>query len=216
MAEDCRLRPFRLAAAADDVDGVVAVWNQSLEGHHGFFPLSAAILQARVLSVSRFRPERFLVATVAGEIVGFLHCDEVRESSYEPAAVVEALGVMPNYRRRGIAHALLAAALAMFKDRDLAFIDGGGAWPYSPFYATLIDGSERSGLFQDNAAALRLFARHGFRTARESIVMRRDLRTPLPEVALPQQMKPVEVRRETPCCWLDFVFRGWRLVEHDL
>jgi len=216
MAEDCRLRHFRLTASAGDAAGVAALWNQAFAGHHGFFPISADLLWRRVIALARFKPERFLVATIAGEIVGFLHHDEVREASYTPAAVIEAFGVAPPYRRRGIGSALLAAALADIKEGDLAFIDGGGAWPYSPFYATLIDGSERSGLFQNNTAALRLLARQGFAPDRESIVMRRDLHDDIPAATIPSMLKAVEMVREGNSCWLDFVFRGWRLTDHDL
>lgn len=209
MEVDCTLRPYR--PDSEDREAVVALWNRGATETHGFFPLDSALFATRIEGVARFRPERLLLATHAGAVVGMLHYDVVAEPYYASAGTVEAVCVDPAYRRRGIGRALLEAALSALRAERLAFVDGGGGWPYSPFYTTLIDGSERSGPWLHDRAALALFEGAGFRRDRESIVMRHDLQ------ALPPVEPELRIHygsRSKERTWLDFVFRGWALYDH--
>lgn len=210
---DCSIRPFRPGFFSDDLDAWVYLWNTSATETHGFFPLSAATFRSRMLAEARFRPERLLLATIAGEAVGFLHFDIVDEPPYEPAGVIEAVAVTPRLRRAGIASALLHAALQPLDREGPPLIDALGCWPYSPFYTTLIDGSERSGPWEDDEGMIRLFDRAGFGIAERSRMMRLDLHTLPTPPDLPPWVQLERHPRSSGQTWLDFVFRGWTLVE---
>lgn len=216
---DCQIRPFRCGALSHDLEAMVTLWNRAACAAHGFYPLTLESYAQRVVNDIRFQAEGLLLATLAGEVVAALHLDVVRELPYDPCGVVEIVLVAPDHRRRGIGSALLNAALYCLRSQNVPFIDGLGCWPYSPFYATLIDGSERSGAFLSDPAMLRLFEAQEFRRGRESLVMRLDLSAALP--ALDEERRRLRQRstffraaREEKRSWLDFVFRGWRLFDH--
>lgn len=215
------IAPFRKGLWGADTDRLVAFWNRSASDLHGFFPLDRSAFAERIVRSPRFRPERLLLARNGGEIAGLVHFDTVRETPYPHAGVVAMLLVAPEYRNRGLGGALLGAALDALNGEGVPMIDGFGSWPYSPFYATLIDGSERSGVSLGCAGLLRVFEKAGFERARESLVMRCDLTAPSPpppdslrgrDGSLRAQKTP---RRECTT-WLDYVFRGWRLFDYAL
>lgn len=214
---------MRIVTAADlgidSAAGALAdLWNVSAPGAYGFFPLTADRIAARILREKRFHPKRLLFAREGAAAVGFLHWDVVNEPYYAPAAAVEAFGVRPEARRRGIGTALLTRALHEIDREPVRFVDAGGTFPYTPFYSTLIDGSERSGPFLEDVAVLRLLEGKGFHRERESLVMTRDLRTDLP--APPDPEADGAVLTTTPragkLTWLDYVFRGWDLLDRIL
>ncbi len=215
------LSTFRSGLFAHDAQRIVELWNRAAQDLHGFFPLTRSLFVRRIVRAACFRPEHLLVARVGPRIVGMLHRHTVEEPYYTPAGVVEMVLVDPDFRRQGLADALLAETLACFVAEGVSLVDGFGSWPYSPFYATLIDGSERSGVFLDCKGLLRLFLKHGFRRTRESLLMRCSLADNLPP--LPERLAPHLAKtnvhwtcRQSPDTWLDFVFRGWRLYEHAL
>lgn len=211
-----RIAPFRVSLLHDDTPAVVALWNRAAAGAYGFFPLDERLFRRRIVQAARFDPARLLLAWEGTRLRGFLHCDVVREPYYEPAGVIEAVGVDPEMRGRGIGGALLDRALETLAATRPAVVDGGGAFPYCPFYATLVDGSERSGPRRDDEAFCRLFRSRGFVDHRESVVMENLLDAlPEPDPGLAGARLTRE-RRGRRHSWLDFVFRGWTLWSYAL
>lgn len=198
-----------------EADALTDLWNASACNAHGFYPLGRDIFIQRVLTAKRYDPERLLVAQADGRIVGIAHSDIVREPFYEPLASVEALLVHPDYRHRGIGTALLTASLESLRHSRVPGVDALGCWPYSSFYCTLIDGSERSGIFSDDTAMLKLFHRAGFSPHRESIVMRLDLTEEAPREIRSDNGRFIIRKRSPGETWLDYVFRGWDLYDHQ-
>ncbi len=172
------------------------------------------------MNCKRFKPAGLLLARDHNRVVGMLHMDTVRNPYFDHAGVVEMICVDPEYRGRRVATNLLRRAMRIFREQGGIMLDGFGSWPYSPFYTTLIDGSERSGVFLQNPGMLRLFEQAGFKRSRESLVMRVSLGD-LPALTDNRQKTARQLvlqhrRREYKDDWLDFVFRGWHMQEHCL
>ena len=155
---------------ADYLPALTELWNAAAGDCYGFHPLTADILRRHVLEFSAFSPEKLLVASSQGTIVGMVHYDVVNMVPYYPrAGVIAALLVRPDWRGRGCGQALLREALARLSAGGETLVDALGAWPYSSYYVGLIDGSERAGIDCADAAALRIFSKAGFLRGRRAL-----------------------------------------------
>jgi len=97
---------FRLrAASAADLDGLLQLWQEAAENHSR--PLDT---RAAVLALLERDPEAVILAALDGELIGSVIAgwDGWRYHLYR-------LAVRPDWRRRGVATALLDAAEARFK-----------------------------------------------------------------------------------------------------
>jgi ribosomal protein S18 acetylase RimI-like enzyme len=203
-----RQRPQLPAILAD-------LWNRSYVGAHGFFPLNGNVFEQAIWGNPRFREENLLLLEVSGVPAGFVHCDYLTGFNFPATGVVEALAVAPEFRRKGLGRTLLEAAVARLKRQGARVLDFGGSWPYTPFYSTLIDGSERSGIFANNLAALALCEKFGFRPEEKSFVMRLNPAL-VTKFTLPPGCYISRKERINRDSWLDFAFRRWRLFDHTL
>ncbi len=209
---------IQISAPTPDILGEIArLWNGNATARHDFFPWSAALL-ARLLVPAGNPTGRFLTAhhRPSNALIGFIHCNQLREDGYPRAGVVEAVMVDAPYRRHGVGAALLAAALRTmetFRPRP-DIVDALGAWPFGYAFNTLADGSERSGVFMNEPDVYRLFRRAGFEVVRQSRVMRADIRG-----SRPRPIPPgcgFHIAKRTENTWLDRVFRGRELYDHAL
>lgn len=206
--------------AAETLAAVASLWNNNAVGRHAFFPWTAELL-SNLLTANGAPVGTLLTAHAdsggaGGDCVGFVHVNRVREDGYPNAGVVEAILVDSPHRRRGLGTELLRRALALLQTfrPAPAFIDALGAWPFGYAYNTLADGSERSGVFLREADLYRLFRRAGFEPARKSIVMRVPLVGARPRAVPPGTGWRIGKRPDNT--WLDRVFRGRELWDHDL
>ncbi len=208
----CHALPARETLAA-----VAAVWNGNARGRHAFLPWTAELLSS-LLTANGAPVGTLLTAHVpdSGDCAGFAHVNLVREDGYPNAGVVEAVLVDAAHRRRGLGTELLRSALELLGGAQPApaFIDALGAWPFGYAYNTLADGSERSGVFLREAETYRLFRRAGFSPVRKSIVMRAPLHGAQPR-AVPFGAA-FRIGKRSENTWLDRVFRGRELWDHDL
>ncbi|MBN1257518.1 MAG: GNAT family N-acetyltransferase [Planctomycetes bacterium] len=210
------IEPFRHSFWKSELGDITKLYNNALRGIHGFFPITRRFFRRRILESRFFQPELFLLARADDRIVGMAHAAILGEPCYEQGGVVEMLAVHQDFRKQGIGGHLLDEVMLRFKSRMVPLIDGGGSFPFSPFYATLLGGSERSGPEVNNLAALALFESRGFFRSRESLIMVADLQTDAGETEEPSKAKQdnLEMRiipRTPDATWLDYVFRGWRL-----
>lgn len=207
--------PEVLASAA-------SLWNNNAAGRHAFFPWTVERLSELIV------PDGYAIGTFftahagtaigdgGGDCVGFAHVNQVREDGYPFAGVVENVLVDACHRRHGVGTELLRLAL----DRIAAYrpvpplVDALGSWPHGYAFNTLADGSERSGVFLNDPALYRLFRKSGFEPVRKSIVMHRSLHD--------AQGRPVPrgagfyIAKRSERTWLDRVFRGRELWDHEL
>ena len=211
---------FHIRTAMPDMQSleqVARLWNNNAAGRHAFFPWTAELLR-RLLTDERGAPVGHLLLAVDAkdEAVGFLHYNQVIEDGYPWAGVIEAVLVDAPWRGHGVGTALLDAAL---RDMDTFrlrpdFVDALGAWPFGYAFNALADGSERSGVFLSEPAVYRLFRRAGFEPVRKSIVMR----SVLSEAAFRETPDNCgyHIEKRSERTWLDRVFRGRELWDHDL
>ena len=193
---------------------IVDIWNNSMKDEYGFYPISTEQLQNHYNSSSRFNPETILIAYYGDIPQGFVHYDLVDEPGYERAGVISALAVIPEHRRQGVGDKLLSKAIYELEKHRVRFIDAAGAWPYSSFYATLIDGSERAGVNDKNIGAKWLFDNYYFYPERKSYTLIKNLKNEKLFNILPQHVYIGS--RVGYTTWLDHAFRDWKLFDHEL
>lgn len=198
-------------------DQIACLWNANAIGRHAFYPWTGERL-ALLLTDSRCEPVGHCIVArgTGGELVGFVHFDRMDENGYPHAGAIEAILVDTAWRGRGIGGALLTAAVTRLGALRPApvVIDALGAWPFGYGFNTLADGSERSGVFLNEAALYRLFRRAGFEPVRQSLVMRSELAL-VEERPVPSGCGFI-VDKRVERTWLDRVFRGRQLWDHEL
>ncbi len=215
------IRSFRHGLLASDLIKTVNLYNMTMIGVHGFHPVTTRQFEEHVLKSRAYKPNLFLVAQASSEIIGICHSSLARGSGENFAGSIEMIGVHPNHRKRGIGLSLINESIKALRRESVFFIDGGGTYPYSPCYSTLLDGSERSGPEFSNKAFVGLLKKCGFKRGRTSLIMRADLSMPLPEMSTDEINKLSTLHysvtsRKGKDTWLDFVFRGWELFDSTL
>lgn len=112
-AEGFRLRPMR----ADEAEALRDVQNASFDGSFGFSANSTADIEGMLGQPSQ-APERVLFATEGERVAGYVWFgpDSAADSAAR-AARVEMLGVLPQWRGRGLGAALMEAALEAMDKR---------------------------------------------------------------------------------------------------
>jgi ribosomal protein S18 acetylase RimI-like enzyme len=133
--------------------------------------------------------------------------------------------VRPDADRR-VAVELLARAERYLVERGAKSLCGGGSYPLAPFYYGLYGGSEPSGILDSDPERQELFCSAGYRAAKRTLVLNRDLAGFRPVVDR-QQM---QIRRNTrlatlvdppPANWWEGVMfepferTRWALVERE-
>jgi mycothiol synthase len=124
-------------------------FNTAFSGHWGLQTMNATAWQEFFTGVPQFRGDLTYLAMDGDSIVGFcvnwvVGPEDAREGW------IEAIGVIPSWRGRGVASALLVKSLQLFQAEGL------------PRAALDVDAENPTG-------ALRLYEKHGFTIARESI-----------------------------------------------
>jgi len=210
----------QLAGDCDYFDAMALVWNQACVQIHGFFPVTAELFRSHMADSPHWDPELLMIAVddASGRWIGFAHAVIVDEPYYPVCGSIEAVCVVPEARRQGIATALVSASVVALRRRGQLRIDGGGSWPNCPLYATLIDGSERAGVDLSSPGMVGAFMKNGFQFDRKSIRMRieGDALLRLAETSIPDLLQQETISRRGETTWLDYCFRRWDLSEHHL
>ncbi|MCY0879044.1 MAG: GNAT family N-acetyltransferase [Firmicutes bacterium] len=173
------IRTFRSTDAA----AWIACWNQAMPQDG----ISERIFLNRVLTDVNFDREGVLVAEEGGRIVGGLiavvRSTPMMGTDLEPeSGWITAFFVHPDYRRRGIGHALLEAA-------DKYFLARGRQQIYFASYAPnyFVPGLDRA----QYPIAAHLLESHGFRTLYQAVAMDKNL----VGFAIPDEVRDLEARR---------------------
>jgi GNAT superfamily N-acetyltransferase len=120
------------AAEPEDAGDLIDVWTQTTHERRGDdftecqvadgFMITPEVMEAAgaIARIAADPSERLLVAELAGRVVGVMH---LRRGPVSPIQQLEAvhlshLNVVPAFRRRGVASALLAAATAWAEEKD--------------------------------------------------------------------------------------------------
>ncbi|AXA37258.1 MAG: GNAT family N-acetyltransferase [Candidatus Hydrogenedentota bacterium] len=123
-----KVRPFE----GRDTRELLECWERAL-------PLDGVtldIFERKVLLDQNYERDSLLVAEVDGHIVGFISCFVLvkpieKVGHREDTGFITVFGVAPDYRRRGVGSALLAAAEEFFRKRGRRFVCIA---PYTPNY----------------------------------------------------------------------------------
>jgi len=120
-------------------------FNNAFSGHWGLPFLTQAMWDKTIVGVPQFRSDLSLMAMSGSDVIGvcinWVH--PITEGSRRPQGWIEAIGVIPEWRGRGVADAMMARTLNEFlKDRRSQA-------------ALAVDTQNMSG-------ALRLYEKHGF------------------------------------------------------
>ena len=142
-------------------------------------PMSALVLEERVLSKPYFEREGLIVAEDQGQIVGFVHAgfgptDDLSALSTE-IGVTCLLMVSAHPSRETIADQLLAQAELYLRRNGAKVLYGGGIFPLNPFYLGLYGGSELPGVLASDHELASLFQRCGYREIDRSVILHADL-----------------------------------------
>ena len=145
---------IRLVDHPSEARAVHEAHQESFATHWEFRPMPWADWEEKRLGKETFDPTLWWVAVDGDRIAGLSICEHKRDPDQ---GWVEALGVRPDYRRRGIAEALLKTAFAEFFRRGERKV-GLGVDAESPTGAT------------------RLYERAGMRTLWHALVWEKELR----------------------------------------
>jgi len=202
-----------------DPPGLVTIWNEVFVGHGGVWLPNSSPLERCVFSKPYFDPAGLIIAEEDGAFAGFVHAGFGADKR---GAVVCALAVRPQFRRRRIGSDLLRQGEGYLQDRGAAVIHAGPHRPLDPFYLGLYGGSDLPGFLAGQAEAQPFLASQGYGIAQEVIIYRRRVRDPVrmfdPRVTAYRQQYELRVaaRKIFAGWWQECVFGSVEPLEFSL
>jgi ribosomal protein S18 acetylase RimI-like enzyme len=179
-----------------DPPQLAEIWRSHASSRGLMQPMSVAALDRYVLSKPTFDNAGLIVAVDGEKLVGFAHAgfgpNEDRSGVSTERGVTSLVLLRPD-ADPAIAVELLAHCEQYLRERGAKVLYGGGGYPVSPFYYGVYGGSELSGVLDSDVALQQLFTEAGYRPAKRSVVLHRDLTSFRPVVDR-QQM---QIRRTT-------------------
>lgn len=185
-------RPFRNT----DPPQLAEVWRSQGAERGLMQPMSVANFERLVLSKPIFDRQGLIVAVDGKKVVGFAHAGfgpSEDRSTLSTENGVTCLILLRPETDRAVAVELLARSEAYLRAAGAKKLYGGGSYPLSPFYYGLYGGSELSGILDSSPQLQAVFAEHGYREAKCSLVMHCDLARFRPVVDRTQ----MQIRRHT-------------------
>jgi ribosomal protein S18 acetylase RimI-like enzyme len=166
-----------------DPPAVVRLWNECFTGRGAARLRSPTLLEYFTFAKPYFDPAGLVLAEDDGRAVGFAHAgfgptaDGAGLST--EAGVTGVLGVLPDYRRRGIGRELLRRSEAYLRGRGAKELYAGPLSPLNPFTFGLYGGSQSAGFLESDPDARPFLERHGYRAAAGRRVFQRLLNSPV-------------------------------------
>lgn len=150
---------LRLSAWSDDLDEAVRdAANDAFRDHVGFEPVGQEAWRHRMAGHPGFLPRQSVLALDGARVAGFVLCRASgAEGGARPQAWLDLIGVRREWRRQGLASALMVEALAALHDTG---------------HAQAMLGVDTGNL----TGAIGLYERQGFRARRTEALFVRELR----------------------------------------
>ena len=229
MANEIRALIEYRAFRNTDLPQLAEIWRGQSTCRGLMQPMSMAVFERFVVSKPTFDPGGLIVAADEGRLIGFAHAgfgptDDGSALSTERG--VTSLVMLRPDAEGAIAGELLAHAETYLRSRGAKTLYGGGRYPLSPFYLGLYGGSEMSGVLDSDPQSKAVFCSSGYRAAKRSLVLNRDLAGFRPVVDRQQIQIRRTTRMETTVdppakTWWDAVMfepferTRWALVERE-
>ena len=150
---------------------------------HEFFLRHSLPLENYVYSKTYFDPAGLTVAVEDGSIVGFSHAgfgpNTMQTALQHSIGVLCAIGVRPQYRRRGIGTELLQRAETYLRNAGAQEFYAGPMSPFNPFYFGVYGGSELPGFLDSDQCARPFLERQSYHACDTTLLLQRQLTNPL-------------------------------------
>lgn len=168
-----------------DPPALADVWNDSLTTR-GSFPLSTpALFERWVLSKPYFDPDGLILATedIGGRVMGFAltgfaPAEDLSALSHEEA-VICAVIVRPEARRKGLGRELVRRSEEYAAARGATRFRAGAVWPQCPFGFGLYGGTGSPGFLASDETADPFIRSLGYSPAGTTLVFQKKLDQPL-------------------------------------
>lgn len=174
-----RYRHFRNT----DPPAIVGLWNESLRSRGAAELRSPAPFESLVLNKPYFDPQGITIAEVDGQVVGFSHvgfgATPDGNDLDRSLAVISAVLVHPDWRRRKVGTELLRRAESYALEHGSSSFLAGAFKPQKPFYVGLYGGSNAAGFLKSGPEAEPFFLAAGYSPDRQSYSFERRLEAPL-------------------------------------
>ncbi len=200
-----------------DSPGLVRVWNDALTGR-GTVPLrNTSLLEYFILAKSYFDPAGLNVALEDDTLVGWALTGFGPDSTHQgldlSSGVLCVIGVVPDYRGKGVGKELLRLSEEYLRQRGARDVLAGPLAPQNPFTFGLYGGSQSPGFLESNASLGPFLERHSYEVADTVLVMHRHLDRPFNIIdgRFPALRKRFEVKtqpRRGVTRWYDECVRG--------
>ena len=179
-----------------DPPKIVELWHQCQFGRGAASGFNVDALETLVLSQLYFRQDGFIIAIDGDSMVGFVHagfgCNDDESAVSTEHGAICAIGVRPEYRRKGIGRDLMQRAESYLKSNGSLKIQAGPAAPHNPFYLGLYGGSEPSGFLESDPSLAPFLQSLGYQPESKHIVFQREVDA----ASDPVNMKLVQNRRK--------------------
>jgi ribosomal protein S18 acetylase RimI-like enzyme len=200
-----------------DPPGLVRVWNDALGGRGTVQLRSASLLEYFLLSKSYFDPAGLNVALDDSAIIGWALTGFGPDATHKgldlSTGIICLIGVLPEYRHKGVGTELLRRSEEYLRRRGARTILAGPKSPATPFTLGLYGGSQSPGFLESHESLGPFFKRRGYEVADSVLVLHRQLDRPFNIIdgRFPALRKRFEVKTEirvggTP--WYDECARG--------
>ena len=200
-----------------DPPGLVRVWNDALSGR-GTVPLrNTSLLEYFILSKSYFDPNALQVALNGDRIIGLALSgfgpSPDRQQLDLGVGVLCLIGVLPDYRGKGVGTELLKRSEQYLRQRGARTILAGPMAPANPYTFGLYGGCLSPGFLESNETLGPFFLRNGYEVSDTVLVLHRQLERPfnIVDARFPALRKQYEVKTQPKrgaLRWYDECVRG--------
>jgi ribosomal protein S18 acetylase RimI-like enzyme len=166
-----------------DPPQIASVWNEAFTGRGAVFLRHSLPLENYAFSKSYFDPAGLIVAVEDGAVVGFSHAgfgpNALQTAISRSIGVICAIGVRPQYRRRGIGSELLRRGEAYLTAAGAGEIYAGPMAPFNSFYFGVYGGSELPGFLDSDKMSMPFLKHHSYEACDTTLLFQRKLDQPI-------------------------------------
>jgi ribosomal protein S18 acetylase RimI-like enzyme len=162
---------------------LVQLWNQCFTGRGATILRGTMLIEYFLFAKAYFDPEGLLLALDDSKPVGFVHAGfgpgPGGATLDRSTGIICALGVVPEYHRKGVGAELLRRAEDYLRCGGATTLLAGAMSPLNPFTFAIYGGSDSPGFLDSDPSARPFFEKQGYKVRDTVLVMHRRLEEPL-------------------------------------